>query len=264
MNAIKSVIRSIIVAFSLYSRIPMPVFTWQEKDMKHAISALPLIGAVIGGLSFAVFKVTGIFEFPHLSIILLLSVLPLIITGGFHMDGIMDVQDARNSYQDRQKKLKIMKDPHIGAFSVISVIIYGMIWFAFFNLLISNTLKKGSYNYLYIYMVSFFIVRAACGLTSILFEKARRDGMLNTETKSTGGADKIVLTAELLLGMGVMLFLDIIGGIISIAAIVLFTVYYKAMCSKNFGGVTGDTAGFYICVCEEAVMVCISLAAFFA
>ena len=262
MNAIKSVIKSIIVAFSLYSRIPMPVFTWQEKDMKHAISALPLIGAVIGGLSFALFKLTGIFDIPEQSIVLLLSVLPLIITGGFHMDGFMDVQDARNSYRDRQKKLEIMKDPHIGAFAVISVIIYGMIWLAFFSLLISNAYKNDSYKYLYIYMASFFIVRAACGLTSIIFDKARRDGMLNTETKSTGCADKIILSIELLLGLVAIFAFDILGGIISTAAMALFTGYYKSMCSKNFGGVTGDTAGYYICVCEEAVMVCLSLAAF--
>ena len=40
--------RAAIIAFSMYSRIPMPMFEWKEEDMKYAMCFFPAIGMVIG------------------------------------------------------------------------------------------------------------------------------------------------------------------------------------------------------------------------
>ena len=45
------------------------------------------------------------------------------ITGGIHLDGWMDSSDAFFSYRDIAKRLEIMKDPRMGAFGVLSVIV---------------------------------------------------------------------------------------------------------------------------------------------
>ena len=47
----------------------------------------------------------------------------IVVTGGIHLDGWMDCSDAYFSYRDREKRLEIMKDPRIGAFGVLSVIV---------------------------------------------------------------------------------------------------------------------------------------------
>ena len=57
------------------------------------------------------------FAFVGLAIILL-------VTGGIHMDGYMDTMDALHSYGNREKKLEILKDSHIGAFAVIMTVLY--------------------------------------------------------------------------------------------------------------------------------------------
>ena len=44
-------IRSLCIAFSMYSRIPVPCGEWDKEDMKYSIGLFPLVGAVIGGLS---------------------------------------------------------------------------------------------------------------------------------------------------------------------------------------------------------------------
>lgn len=44
--------------------------------------------------------------------------MPLLVTGGIHIDGFSDTMDALSSHAERQKKLEIMDDPHIGAFGV--------------------------------------------------------------------------------------------------------------------------------------------------
>lgn len=50
------------------------------------------------------------------------TVLPILLTGGIHMDGFMDTMDALHSYQDRERKLEILKDSHVGAFACLSLI----------------------------------------------------------------------------------------------------------------------------------------------
>lgn len=47
--------RAAIIAFSMYSRIPMPMFEWKEEDMKYAMCFFPAIGAVIGAVFFGMY-----------------------------------------------------------------------------------------------------------------------------------------------------------------------------------------------------------------
>ena len=74
----------------------------------------PLIGAVIGAIEIATFALCEILSAGVLFRTCLLTAVPLLITGGIHMDGYLDVTDARHSYGEREKKLAILKDPHTG------------------------------------------------------------------------------------------------------------------------------------------------------
>ena len=127
MNLFKKIGKSIAIAFSMYSKIPMVQFEWKEEDMRYSMCFFPLVGIVIGLLSwcwwlfcqqFGIGKMC--FAFVGLAIILL-------VTGGIHMDGYMDTMDALHSYGSREKKLEILKDSHIGAFAVIMTVLYVLI-----------------------------------------------------------------------------------------------------------------------------------------
>ena len=253
------IIKQIIISFSLYSRIPMPIFEWDGDDMHHAITFLPLIGLVIGGVSLGVYKLCALANIPELVRVLTLSLVPLVITGGFHMDGFMDVSDALHSYQSQEKKLEIMKDPHIGAFSVISLLIYGMIWVAALYTVIYKAISAGDTKLISIYVLFFFVARAICGLTSICFEKAKKDGMLQTEAGQSSFRDKMLLVIQTIIGsLGIMYFRPILG-VLVIIGLFIYTLIYKYMCDKEFGGVTGDTAGFFVAVSEEVMLVILAI-----
>ena len=43
------IVKAIIIAFSMYSIIPMPQFEWKDEDMKYILCFFPWVGAVIGG-----------------------------------------------------------------------------------------------------------------------------------------------------------------------------------------------------------------------
>ena len=44
------VLQTIAVAFAMFSAVPVPQFGWNEKNMRYAMCAFPLIGLVCGGL----------------------------------------------------------------------------------------------------------------------------------------------------------------------------------------------------------------------
>ena len=43
-------LQTIAVAFAMFSALPVPQFAWNQKNMRYAMCAFPLIGVVIGGL----------------------------------------------------------------------------------------------------------------------------------------------------------------------------------------------------------------------
>ena len=112
-----SVIKSFFIAFSIYSKIPVPQFAWKEEDMRYTLCFFPWVGAVIG-LCFLLWnRFAGVYGIPSTARAAVGAVLPLAISGGFHADGFMDTMDALHSYRDRERKLEILKDSHIGAFA---------------------------------------------------------------------------------------------------------------------------------------------------
>ena len=113
-----SVIKSLILAFSMYSRIPVPHVWIEEKDMKYTFGFFPLVGVVIGALFSGWLIFARKFCIGTITSMCVSGVFLLLITGGIHIDGYMDTMDAVHSYGDREKKLEILKDSHIGAFAV--------------------------------------------------------------------------------------------------------------------------------------------------
>ena len=108
---------SLIIALSMYSVIPMPQVEWKEDNMRWSLGFLPVVGVVctllVGGWS----ALTLHFAASPVFFAALAVLLPIVIAGGFHMDGFLDAADGIFSRRDRETRLKIMKDPHCGPFA---------------------------------------------------------------------------------------------------------------------------------------------------
>lgn len=104
-----NIIKSICVAFSMYSKIPMPRVEWNEKNMKYAMCFFPLIGAVIGGLMLLVRFLCGRFGFNTSVYAVVMTALPVLVSGGIHTDGFIDTVDALSSYGDQREKTRNFK-----------------------------------------------------------------------------------------------------------------------------------------------------------
>ncbi|MFQ7443766.1 MAG: adenosylcobinamide-GDP ribazoletransferase [Gemmiger formicilis] len=119
-------LQTIAVAFAMFSALPMPQFDWNEKNMRYALCAFPLVGAVCGAL----WCVCGVLPLPAAARAAGFCLVPVWVTGGIHLDGYADTCDALSSYGDTAKKLEILKDPHCGAFAVIRLCSYFAAYFA--------------------------------------------------------------------------------------------------------------------------------------
>ena len=112
----KSVISGLLVAFSMYSAIPVPQVNWKKQTMRWALGFLPLIGVLIGAIEWFWFAFCVHFGAAGVFYAVIAALIPLAVSGGIHLDGLCDTCDALCSFGDREKRLAILKDPHVGAF----------------------------------------------------------------------------------------------------------------------------------------------------
>ncbi len=88
------IIKSFFIAFSMYSKIPVPQFPWKEEDMKYIFCFFPWIGALIGVCMYAWSYFCNIYHVGAMCRTAIYAAIPLLITGGIHVDGYMDTMDA--------------------------------------------------------------------------------------------------------------------------------------------------------------------------
>ena len=249
------ILRWMAVSLSLYSRIPMPHFEWKDDDMAHSLMFFPFVGVLIGCFILFINSLEIVCHLPLFVRSIITVLIPIIITGGFHLDGYMDTQDALRSYQSAEKKLEILKDPHIGAFAVIGLVIQILTMLASVGMILDGADK----DMLIIFSLVFVMSRALSGITSICMQKARKDGMLLSETKGSSMGVKAALILWLILSFAIMIYADILKAAAMIAAFVIFTVYYGYMTGKHFKGVSGDTAGYFVTVSETIACIVLAL-----
>lgn len=244
----KQIASSFVHAFSMYSKIPMPRASWKKEDMKYAMCFFPLIGAVIGAIMYGAFFLFDWIECGEIMKAGILSVIPIIITGGIHLDGWLDTMDARNSYKEKEAKLEILKDPHIGAFAVIKCMVYAIVLVGF--------MSEISERSIVIISIGFILSRAFSGLGVVYFKGAKKDGLLATFSSS---AEKKVVRFVLILyviACGIVMpFINPIMGIACFIMSVIVFIYYKYMSYKEFGGITGDLAGYFLQLCELMILI---------
>lgn len=246
------VLKSLCIAFSIYSKIPVPQFAWKEEDMKYTFCFFPWVGAIIGVILYFWGVFCKAYEIGVLPYSFICAAIPLIITGGFHVDGFMDTMDAFHSYQPRERKLEILKDSHIGAFAVIMLALYGLIYVSAYAEITDIILFQ-------IVCMGFFLSRCLSGIAAVSFPLAKKEGSLSF---TANGSEKLVtkfcLYLQGVVCIGVMLMLSWKAIVVVLSAFLAFFYYYYR-CKRELDGITGDTAGYFVLICEGSMAVAAAL-----
>ncbi|MDO5346170.1 MAG: adenosylcobinamide-GDP ribazoletransferase [Lachnospiraceae bacterium] len=239
----KDILQGFVVAFSMYSKIPMPRITWTKKNMKYCMCFFPLIGLVIGGLMYGWFRLALWADFGVLFRTAVLILIPVAVTGGIHLDGFLDTADALSSYKSQEEKLEILKDSHAGAFAIIMGISYFVLAFGVYSEMTEEKLK--------VLALGFMLSRAFSGLGLVSLKKAKNSGLLYTFADAAANRRVgIVMGGYILAAVGGMLWIDrICGGVAAVLAFASF-LWYRHMSYSKFGGITGDLAGCFVQTAE--------------
>ena len=241
-------LNSLFSAFLMYSRIPMPKTEWKEANRRYSLGFFPLVGAVIGGLLVLWRYICELWGAGRLFFAVGAVWIPVLVTGGIHVDGFCDVTDARASYADKAKRLEILSDPHIGSFAVIRVCLYFLGQMALFS-------EVGSVSECAAVGGGFVLSRALSGLSAILFKSAKNSGSLQSFVKPshkrvTVGMD-VLFAVISAVGMVVLYPLK---GLAAASAAVLTFIFCRKIAYRDIGGYTGDVCGWFVQLCELAVL----------
>lgn len=239
-----TLLESLLVALSTYSVVPVPQFEWNEQNMKYAICFFPAVGIFCGALLWGWYELACLLEISSFLFAAVAVCIPLLVTGGIHMDGYMDTVDALASHQPQERKLEILKDPNCGAFSVIYCGIYLLLALGLFYELYE------AHSIIPLCPV-FVLSRALSALCAVTMPNARKAGMLCAYTENTEMRKAVVaMVFVAAVGSVVMLFLSPAAGAIAVLFAVGTVFAYRWMAIRQFGGVTGDTSGFFLQLCE--------------
>ena len=229
-----TVLQTIAVAFAMFSALPVPQFEWNEKNMRYALCAFPLVGVLCGVL----WCVCASLPLPAMVRAAGFCLIPVWVTGGIHLDGYADTCDALCSYGDTQKKLDILKDPHCGAFAVIRLCSYFVAYFAL-CCCVQFTPQVGA-----VWLLALVLERALSGFAVAAFPLAKDTGLAHTFATA---ADKQTVR-RFLCGLSALLVLALAalggGGLAAAALLALWRYYFVA--KRQFGGITGDLAGWFL------------------
>ncbi|RTI07615.1 adenosylcobinamide-GDP ribazoletransferase, partial [Thermus scotoductus] len=106
-------LRDLRLALALLTVLPLAPKGVGEEDFKRSVAFFPLAGYLLG-LPLALLALLPLP--PGLSAALGVALL-LGLTGFLHLDGLLDLADALLGARPREERLRILKDPHLGAFA---------------------------------------------------------------------------------------------------------------------------------------------------
>ena len=164
----KTIWNNFKVAFAMYSKIPMPPADWEKENMKYALCFFPWVGLAVGAVSAVLFWLLQQIGAGSMLRAAVLTAVPVLVTGGIHLDGYLDTMDALSSWREKQRRLEILKDPHAGAFAIIMGCLYFVLYAGAAGELVWKIFPA--------YAFGFAVSRSFSGLSIAFFPNANPKG----------------------------------------------------------------------------------------
>ncbi|MBO8171594.1 MAG: adenosylcobinamide-GDP ribazoletransferase [Bacillaceae bacterium] len=219
-------------AITFLTRIPVPFLKSSREDWEKSAVYYPLVGMVLGLLVWAgaLFLMWG---FPVPLAAVLLVVWWVLLTGGIHLDGWMDLADGLGSSRDRERMLHIMKDSRVGAMGVLAVVLLLMVKVvAVYQLIVDHRIDALA--------VSPLIARFAL-MAAIWYWPYIREGGMASGLKK--GLDPVRVLLGLFISLALTFaVLGLSGWITAILALGAGWLFGRYLVRK-LGGFTGDGYG---------------------
>ncbi|MBT9476811.1 adenosylcobinamide-GDP ribazoletransferase [Polaromonas sp.] len=255
-------VREYLLAVQFFTRIPVTgrLAGWVgfSPEMLRASAAhFPGVGVVVGTVAAAVFALLQAALpdtlFAPLVAAALSTVATVMLTGGFHEDGLADVADGLGGSYNRERALEIMKDSRVGAFGALALVLVLLCKVALLALLGSQGLGIG---YICAALLAGHVVSRFVPLLLVYSLPHVGD---TAQSKSKPLADQITpgrLLIAFLWSFGALALANIslpaIDLLVACAAAGLALLWMARLFRRRLQGFTGDCLGATQQVCEVA------------
>ena len=235
----------------------LTVFPIQLKQMPskqqngQSLLFYPVIGLGIGLVLYTI--ALGLSALPSMLLSSLILVIWIWLTGGLHLDGLADTADAWvGGFADKERTLKIMKDPACGPIGVLSLIIVCILkWSAIYVLL-----EKQYVQALILFPMLGRLVPLFLFLTT---DYVREKGLGSSIANYIPKMISIIVAC---LSLSLFAYFSGLGlGCIMISILIL--LYLRQQFIRRIDGITGDTVGASIELVEMAAILSFVVLSFY-
>jgi adenosylcobinamide-GDP ribazoletransferase len=233
-----------------YTRIPCPKNIDHNPDyLNKATRYFPLIGWIVGSISFLAFYLFSFFLSIEIAVILAI-ITSILTTGAFHEDGFADVCDGFGGGWTKEKILMIMKDSAIGAYGAIGLV---LLFLLKFKLLSESTLLFSNQSLLiFLLFISAHSLSRLAAISIIFTHEYSRDDATSKSKPIAKNYTWKEVFGSFFFGLVPLMALSCFNYKILFALIPVFITrsFLARYFQKWIEGYTGDCLGATQQVCE--------------
>ena len=249
MEEAVNVLQGLLLALSSFSKIPVPQIEWREENMRYMMCFFPAVGLAIGFVIGLWVWLSQAIGFGPTLFGAGLALIPIAVSGGIHMDGFADTCDALASNSSAERRREILKDPHSGAFAAIAVAVYIVAYAAAASELVAG------WRIVVLLAGMHIASRCMSGIATVVFPTSSSKGMLSMFHESARGKRILIVLVIELVVCGVVMTATCVPAIfVLLVGLVCLGLLYP-FAQSQFGGMSGDLAGFFLQVAELAMIV---------
>ena len=230
----------LLLALVFLTRLPLGrLLPARMLPLAAAMWAFPLAGALVGAVAGLPLLWTG----PPLLLAALAGALAVALTGALHEDALADFADAAGG-RDRDQRLRIMRDSHIGSFGVMALVL-------------STAVRLGAVSVLGpVHLIAAAAAGRAAMVAATRLPAARADGLGRAAGRVGDGGLAIALLLALL-----ALVIAGTGWLWAALAGALAAWLVARQARRWIGGQSGDVLGSCGLICEISILCAFALTA---
>ncbi|MBM3925260.1 MAG: adenosylcobinamide-GDP ribazoletransferase [SAR202 cluster bacterium] len=238
--------RAFFTALGFLTIAPVPR-AMMGSNYSMSMAYFPVVGLAIGAALWGIDKgMEG--RLPDAVIAALLVAALMIMTRGLHTEGFMDTCDGLLGGHTRERRLEIMRDPHVGAFAVMGVVVLLLVkWSVLMSL---DGPSRGWTLLLFPAMGKWAMVMSVTA-----FPYARSEGLGRAFQEGPKATPLVIAGISIL---AAALLLGGVGGMILLSLATGVSVLLGRVMASMLGGLTGDTYGAINESSEAAVLVMVA------
>ncbi len=240
----------LLVALQLLTRLPVGD-PWQDRrDTGACVGWFGVVGAIVGGVAASALWVSEL-VLPPMAAATIAVGATTALTGGLHEDGLADSADGLFGGARPGRRLEIMRDPRIGAYGVLALVLVTLLRVV----LLASLDPVAAAGAL---VATSAISRGALGVTLVGAVPAAQDGR---------GADLLEHLRPLPAAIGLVAAVLIAGAAVRVAVVgvvvaaLLVAAGARGLATRRLGGVNGDVMGAMVSTAEVAGLAAVVIAA---